>query len=337
MERRAAPALFDDGAAAGIMSGMSKPKVLCLWDAWLFEQCLGRLRDVADVVRDEPTPQGMARHIADVEGYLAALKVRLDRAMIARADNLKVVATPSTGQDHIDVDALQERNIQFISIKTEYELLDTFTATAEIAWGLLLACVRKIPAGANLANQGIWARQALTGMQLSRKTLGILGVGRLGKMVAAYGNAFRMRVIGCDLKKINVPGVQQVDFDTLLRESDVISIHVHLTPQNTRLIDQQAFAKMKRGVVIVNTSRGAIIDEDAFARALHSGQVGAAGLDVIEGEWRQDLANHPLIQYARAHDNLVIMPHVGGCTWESQRDSHTFTANKLADALHALK
>lgn len=315
---------------------MNKSRVLCLWDAWLYEQCLGRLTEVADVVRDEPTPDGMARHIGQVEGYLAALKVRLDRTMIERASKLKVVATPSTGQDHIDVDALQERNIQFISIKSEYELLDTFTATAEIAWGLLLACVRKIPAGANLANQGVWARQALTGMQLSGKTLGVLGVGRLGKMVAAYGNAFRMRVIGCDVKPIHVPAVEQVDFDTLLRQSDVISIHVHLTPENTRLINQAAFAKMKRGVVIVNTSRGAIIDEEAFAQALQSGHVGAAGLDVIEGEWRTDLANHPLIQYARTHDNLVIMPHVGGCTWESQRDAHTFTANKLADALKKL-
>jgi D-3-phosphoglycerate dehydrogenase len=173
-------------------------------------------------------------------------------------------------------------------------------------------------------------------MQLSGKTLGVLGVGRLGKMVAAYGNAFRMRVLGCDLNPISVPDVQQVDFDTLIRQSDVISIHIHLTPVNTRLINEAAFAKMKRGVVIINTSRGAIIDEEAFAKALQSGHVGAAGLDVIEGEWRSDLVNHPLIQYARAHDNLVIMPHVGGCTWESQRAAHTFTANKLADALQRL-
>jgi D-3-phosphoglycerate dehydrogenase len=312
---------------------MKRFKVVCPWDRWLVEKGLGELPNIADVIPIEATAESIARQIVDADAYLATLKVRLDTGMIQQAKNLKAVATPSTGQDHIDVEALQQRGIQFISIKTEFGLLDSFTATAELAWALLLAAVRKIPAGAASANQGNWARQEFTGTQLSRKTFGILGVGRLGKMTAAYASAFRMRVIGCDVKKIDAPNVQQVDFETLLRESDVIGIHIHLTPENTGLLGEKEFAKMKRGVVIVNTSRGAIIDETAFLKALQSGQVGAGGLDVIEGEWRTDLVDHPLIQYAREHDNLVIMPHVGGCTWETQRDSHAFTCNKLAEAL----
>lgn len=312
---------------------MKRFKVVCPWDQWLVEKGLGDLPQIADVIPIEATAESIARHIVDADAYLATLKVRLDAGLIQRAKNLKAVATPSTGQDHIDVDALQQRGIQFISIKTEFGLLDSFTATAELAWALLLAAVRKIPAGVASANRGVWARQEFTGTQLSRKTFGILGVGRLGKMTAAYANAFRMRVIGCDVKKFDTPGVEPVDFDTLLRESDVIGIHIHLTPENTGLLGEKEFAKMKRGVVIINTSRGAIIDETAFLKALQSGQVGAAGLDVIEGEWRTDLIDHPLIQYARTHDNLVIMPHVGGCTWETQIDSHTFTCNKLAVAL----
>src|SRR5688572_20142853 len=96
-------------------------KVLCLWDKWAYDGFLGRLPEVADVVLDEPTAEGIARHIEDSHGYLAALKVRLDRQMIERARNLRIVATPSTGQDHVDVDALTERGIQFISIKTEWD------------------------------------------------------------------------------------------------------------------------------------------------------------------------------------------------------------------------
>jgi len=137
------------------------------------------------------------------------------------------------------------------------------------------------------------------------------------------------------VRPIDAPGVEMVDFDTLLGTADVISIHVHLTDANRSLIDAAAFAKMKEGVVIVNTSRGAIIDEAAFERSLRSGKVGAAGLDVIDGEWRDDLADHPLIRYAREHDNLVISPHVGGVTYESQAMTMQFVADKVAEAIRA--
>jgi D-3-phosphoglycerate dehydrogenase len=145
-----------------------------------------------------------------------------------------------------------------------------------------------------------------------------------------------MNVIGCDTSpRRRIDGLRYVDFDTLLAESDVISIHIHLTPENRHLLGAAQFARMKDGVVIVNTSRGGIIDEAAFADALKSGKVGAAGLDVIEGEWRTDLAEHPLIRYAREHDNLVIVPHLGGITLESQAASSQFVADKLAEMLRA--
>ncbi|MGH7213648.1 MAG: 2-hydroxyacid dehydrogenase [Tepidisphaeraceae bacterium] len=119
-------------------------------------------------------------------------------------------------------------------------------------------------------------------------------------------------------------------FDALPRESDVISIHIHMTPDNRHLINRDAFARMKAGVILLNTSRGGIIDETAFIETLNSGKVGGAGLDVIEGEWRTDLIDHPLVKYMNAHDNVVILPHLGGITWESRRMACEFTANKLA-------
>src|SRR5690606_5212170 len=141
--------------------------------------------------------------------YMAALAVRLDRDMIARASRLKLVATPTTGLDHLDLDALQERGIELINIKTEFELLDRITATAEMAWALMLAAARHIPKAAAAANRGEWARDAFRGRQVAYKTLGILGVGRLGMMVAEYGKAFRMRVLGCDpAPRKKVPGVE---------------------------------------------------------------------------------------------------------------------------------
>jgi D-3-phosphoglycerate dehydrogenase / 2-oxoglutarate reductase len=126
-----------------------------------------------------------------------------------------------------------------------------------------------------------------------------------------------------------------VDFDTLLREADVLSIHIHLQG-NEGLIGRDAFAKMKPGAVLVNTSRGGIIEERAFIEALERGPLAGAGVDVITGEWDADMSKHPLIRYANTHDNLVISPHIGGVTFESQRMTLEHTSRKLRDFLKAL-
>jgi D-3-phosphoglycerate dehydrogenase len=122
--------------------------------------------------------------------------------------------------------------------------------------------------------------------------------------------------------------VELVDFATLLRESDVLSIHIHLTEENRHLFRRDTFAQMKPGAVLINTSRGAILEESSLLEALETGHLGGAGLDVVDGEWSVDLRDHPLIRYARNHENLVISPHVGGVTYESQRAAFTFVAER---------
>ena len=140
-----------------------------------------------------------------------------------------------------------------------------------------------------------------------------------------------MRVLGCDTQPVTVANVEMVSFDHLLAQSDVLSIHIHLTEENRKLIDRQVFARMKPGAILINTSRGAIIDEAALIEALDRGTLAAAGLDVIDGEWREDLPQHPLIVYANTHDNLVISPHLGGVTYESQEMAFGAAAQKLVD------
>ena len=155
------------------------------------------------------------------------------------------------------------------------------------------------------------------------------GLGRLGSIVAQYAHAFRLRVIACDLQPINQPNIEQVSFDQLLAQSDILTIHIHLNQANTNLIDRDAFAKMKPQTILVNTSRGAIIDETALIEALETGQIAAAGLDVINGEWLPDLTQHPLIKYLQNHDNLIITPHLGGITVESQQMAYQAAAQKI--------
>lgn len=312
------------------------PKVVCAWDPEIGGNFLGRLPQVSQLIVVPQDAGLITAALVDAQALLACLQVRLDREMIAHARQLKIVATPTTGLDHLDLAALSERGIDLISVKTEFELLDRVTSTAELAWGLVLACVRHIPAASGAAKRGDWARDRFRGRMLSGKTLGVLGVGRLGKMVAEYGKTFRMNVLGCDTKPLNIPGVQQVTFAELLARSDVLSIHIHLTPENRNLIGRAEFAQMKPGITLINTSRGAIIDETAFLEALESGTVAFAGLDVIDGEWRNDLDQHPLVRYAQSHDNLIIVPHIGGTTIEAQQMVCEFTANKLASRLESL-
>jgi len=275
-------------------------------------------------------------HVGAYDACYCGMKARFDREVIERAGRLKVVATSSTGTDHIDVQALRERGIDLLALTHEYEVLDTFTATAEGAWALLLACLRRVPAALDAVRGGNWARWwGFVSFQLSGKTLGVIGVGRLGKMVVEYGKAFRMRVLGCDPVEFSIPGVRRVDLDTLLRESDVILLHVHLDERTRGMLSREAFRKMKGGVVIVNTSRGALIDEDALLEGLLSGKVYAAGLDVIEGEWMEDIGGHPLVRYCRSHDNLVITPHTASATVESIAGGRIHAARMLADYLAA--
>ena len=306
-------------------------KILCTVDLKLAPETRDLLQKIADLECIAGTPAALTEHVGDCDAYFGNADVRLDANAIAAARRLKVVATPSTGTDHIDKDALRKRGIALLSLTTEYALLDTFTATAECAWGLLIACMRRIPAALDAVRRGDWARERFTGRQLSEKTLGVVGVGRLGKMVVEYGKAFRMRVLGCDPKPIRIAGVEQVGFDALLSRSDVISIHVHLTDSTRGMFSREAFGKMKPGAVLINTSRGAIVDETALLEGLESGRIAAAGLDVIHGEWMDDITKHPLVRYAQSHDNLVITPHVGGATVESIAGARTFMARKLVE------
>ena len=310
-----------------------KPNVVCAADLSCLPEVRKMIEKVFQVQYIKPESQVLAEALVDADAYYAALQVCITGEMMRNARRLKVITTPSTGMDHIDLKTAEEIGIEVLSLKDDRELLDKITATAELTWALLLACMRKMPSASAAARNGIWGRDMFRGHQIAYKTFGILGCGRLGTIVAEYAKAFKMRVIACDKLSIKLSDVEQVSFDELLEQSDVLSIHIHLTEENTGLIDKHVFEKMKDGSVLINTSRGAIIDEEALLEALQSGKLMAAGLDVIHGEWMEDISKHHLIEYMQEHDNLIITPHVGGVTYESQQMAFEAAAKKLVDYL----
>ena len=308
-----------------------KYRILSTWASLPYPDVMDPLKTVGELKVIPEDQKQLVETIGDYDVFLTSLRTRVDKEVLDRAKRLKVIVTPSTGLDHIDVAEAEKRGIKVLGIKNDYDFLKTVTATAEMAWCLLLSVVRQLPTAFDAAKQGFWGRDTFRGHQIAYKTLGILGYGRLGEMMADYGNAFRMNVIACDLKDFQAEGVRKVDFDTLLKESDFISIHIHLTEETKGLIGGNELALMKPGSVLINTSRGAIIDEDALVKALENGPMAGAGLDVICGEWEPNLYRHPLIRYARAHDNLVVSPHLGGGTFESQKMAYTFVVKKILD------
>jgi D-3-phosphoglycerate dehydrogenase / 2-oxoglutarate reductase len=309
-------------------------RVLSMLDLSYFPGLLDPLRKLVEVHQLTADQAVLQEQISDFDGFLTPLTVQTNQLVLSRAGKLKFIATASTGTDHIAVSLAEKQGITILSLKEDFHFLRQITATAELTWALLLSVMRFIPDAVASARQGDWARDLFRGHQLSGKTLGVLGYGRLGSIVADYGKAFRMSVLACDTKPILVTeGVLPVDFDVLLASSDVLTIHIHLTDSNRRLFNSKVFSRMKSGSVLINTSRGAIIDEIALLEALESGRLAGAGLDVIDGEWRSDLDRHPLIVYSRDHPNLVITPHIGGVTYESQRMAYERIISKVIDFL----
>lgn len=311
----------------------SRPRVLCGWDITQAPSVLDALRSVAEVEVRETTRAWLLEHIGEYDVYLPALALRFDAALAARAGagRTGLIYTPSTGTDHLDLHDIQEQGIEVRSIREEWALLDRVTATAELALALLLAAARRIPGAHQSSLAGHWSRDAFRGYQLAGKTLGVLGVGRLGRMMVDYARGLRMNVVGCDPNPLRpIDDLEYLPYESMAPRCDVLSVHIHLTPENRHFLDAQRLGQLKRGALLVNTSRGGIIDEAALIEALRSGQLAAAGLDVIDGEWNTDLVDHPLIRYAREHDNLVITPHVGGVTHESQAMVYRYVAEQTA-------
>lgn len=288
------------------------------------------LAEMVDVVSVPPDRAALAQLLPRFDYYCAAIGVPVERALLERASRLKAIVTVSTGLDHIDLDCAAERGIEVLSLRGETAFLDNVTSTAELAFGLLLSVARRLPWASAAASRGEWARERFRGHQLSGLTLGVLGYGRLGRMMAEYGHAFRMRVLACDVKPVEAPDwVTVAPLERLLEESDAVSIHIHLTPENRRLIDARAIARMKPGAVLINTSRGAIVDEDALLEAIQQGRLAGAGLDVIDGELGEDVRQHPILRYAREHENVVVTPHIGGVTLEAQAAAFRYMVAKF--------
>jgi D-3-phosphoglycerate dehydrogenase len=238
----------------------------------------------------------------------------------------QVVACPMTGTEHIDHAALAAAGITVLSLAGEGDFLRTIHATAEHTLCLMLAALRRLPQA--VAQRPRYERAELLGGELHGRTVGIVGVGRIGRMVAGYCKAFGCRVLGWDCGHVPDSIERVADLDDLLLESDIVSLHLPLTGHTRGLIDMDRLRMMRRGSLLVNTARGALIDEVALLHVLQHGPLAMAALDVLAGE-PEITAETPLVGYAAAANNLLLTPHIGGNTAESREATDCWMANKL--------
>jgi phosphoglycerate dehydrogenase-like enzyme len=277
-----------------------------------FKALLDELGGRATAEHIDALPEAVAEALMDADALLdASMKVQITNDMLSKARKLRIIACATTGSDHIDRQELGKRSIPVRTLREDRELLLNLTPAAEHSWALLMACARKLPVAFDHVKSGKWVRELFPGIMLRGKRIGIIGCGRIGSWMGRYAQAFGIEVAGYDPYVDPLPeGFNRTTLEELIHTSDFISIHVHLSEETRGLVSRDCFEMIKPGAVFINTSRGAVIDETALLESLKTGRLGAAGLDVLEGE--PEINQHFLVEYARSHDNLIITPHCGG-------------------------
>lgn len=273
------------------------------------------------------SPEELKALAPGAEGWLIRSGTQLTAELLAAAPDLRVVGRAGVGVDNVDLEAATRRGVVVLNAPDGNTI-----STAEHTCAMMLALARQIPEAHASLRQGQWERKRFAGSELDGKTLGVVGVGKIGRTVAAQMQGFGMRVLGHD--PVLAPeaaerlGVQLVDLDTLFAESDVITVHTPLNDATRGLLDEETFARCKDGVRVVNCARGGIVDEAALLAALESGKVAGAALDVFSaeppGENLTSLLRHP---------NVVVTPHIAASTEEAQEKVALQVTESVIDAL----
>jgi len=248
--------------------------------------------------------------VADIDAWVVRGETKVTRRLIDAAPRLRWVGRAGAGLDNIDVAAAKERGIEVMNVPGANSI-----AVAELTFGLLLALFRKLPEADASLRRGEWLKSKLMGRELRGKTLGIVGTGKIGRAVAQRALAFEMKCVGYDPlvapEAMRAAGVEPATLETLLALSDVVSLHLPVTPETKAMFNASRIASMKKGAVLVNAARGALVDEAALLEALQSGHLAGAALDVFAVE---PAGANPLLSLP----NVVASPHIGASTREAQ-------------------
>jgi D-3-phosphoglycerate dehydrogenase len=267
-------------------------------------------------------PDLIATDLTNVDALLIRSRTKITRDLLKRAPRLKIIVTSTSGFDHIDLAACTEHKVKVMFTPTA-----NAASACELTWGLALMAARKLSRANEMISVGDWNREPLMGSQMSGKTYGVIGLGRIGSRVAAVAHAFGMKVIAYDPYKepdqFRSANATRVSLNELFKLADVVSIHVPATDETENMVSREVLENGQHGLLFVNTSRGSVIPESLLAEALDQRWIGACGLDVFERE--------PLPRDSKllGRSNVVLSPHVGATTFEAFKAASEEAADKM--------
>jgi len=266
-------------------------------------------------------PEELIKTIPDFDAIIVRSATKVTKEVIEAGKSLKVIGRAGVGLDNVDAEVAKAKGIKVVNTPAA-----TSISVAELALGMMFSAARMIPQATASTKAGKWEKKKFHGFELFGKTLGIIGIGRIGTELAKRAKALDMKVLAYDPFVKSSEFAKVVDFDTLLKNSDYISLHIPKTKETTHLLNKSAFDKMKTGVVIVNCARGGVVDENALYEALTAGKVKIACLDVYEVEPAKE---HKLFNL----EQIVLTPHIGAQTEEGQQRAGVQIAELVRDAL----
>lgn len=297
-----------------------------------------QLRAVAYVELADADRAELLAKVRDANVLWIRLRHRIDSEIMDAAPGLRAIATATTGLNHIDLQEARRRGITIISLQGEGDFLRNVYATADHTIALALALTRRVVSASQHVRNGGWNRDLFLGRELHNMNAGVIGYGRLGRMVARYLGAFGMQVCAADPfidPKAVESGVTLTTIENLLASSDLVTLHVALSENTHKFFGRSEFEQMKAGSWFINTARGELIDHQALLHVLKTGRIAGAALDVLEDERSSGMSHDELVKYSRTHDNLLITPHIGGCTVESREKTECFLATRVIEFLQA--
>ena len=280
--------------------------------------------------------------IPEIDVMAVKLGFNFNQDFFEHAKKLKYIVTSTTGTNHISLP--ENSNIKIISLKGETKFLKNITPTAEHTWALILSLIRKVPNAVESVKKFNWDRDHFIGTELKGKILGIIGLGRIGAMVAKIGAAFGMHIKFYDINDIASEDLDlniiEATLEEVLSSSDILSLHIPSSESNKNFLNKELLSKLKSSAYVINTSRGDVIDELFLLRMLEEKKISGVALDVLSDENLNDkswIKKNALIKSARLGNNLLITPHIGGACEESMKLTEDFISEKFYNLLNINK
>jgi D-3-phosphoglycerate dehydrogenase / 2-oxoglutarate reductase len=306
-------------------------QVLCGEPYNYSELALKEVANFAELVTINLTQDEFAEKALDYHVLMVRLKHKVTKDIIFKSEKLIAIISPTTGLDHIDLTAANQRDVKVFSLRGEVDFLRNIHSSAEHTFALILSLIRNIPQAFEDVKKRRWEQFPFRGYELNGKKFGILGFGRIGSKIAEYANAFGMEVLTYDpyVSKFPCYVYKCNSLQALLKESQIFSINIPLNKSTVGLIGLKELGLLPKDSFLINTSRGDILDEIALIEFLKSGHIKGAAIDVLKNENLITIKEHQLVEYSLTNSNLIITPHIGGAAWEAIEKTDIFIIKKF--------